>query len=659
MLTRPQGIRFFKKTAFFLIVAVVLGAADLWYVSGVMQGGPVLKYGIFGLKSELSVPASVDMLSRYREYLTHADHGFTIEADGDSFAVSKEGFGRYTIPDLKKLLKAGVGDVHPSKRIYFYGLSYGNALLKEILSSERKEVLLEELNELTVLTLDAVNSFSLEPDILKYNDHVVSDRAEFLLLFSRVLRELSQGKDEMPRIERQLRRDISYLLDDRRFTWQTNHGLMQIRALMTVAFLLPDTPLGVECGNKAEERLNNVLDYFVAPDGAILEAASGYWVYIYGILEQLAGFNDLRPDVRDKLNNVLRKNRDFLSFLVTDEGFLQGMGDSYNLVDLGHFDEYRGKAGERQFSNNLISIRYPASGKTNQVLFVSLDTPPNIHKLPEDLAVYVYSGEPFFINTGTYAYDHSMERLFVLSERSQSTVRFLEEGNPVRSAVRITDDGDGVSGGSIGLVGEKQYPDGSVLTRSVRFTPEKGRLTISDAAASHEVVRAVYNIHPHVKVKHITDSSFVLEGRHHTIHCFYEGKLTIEESWIATEHFNRTPIQRVVLSSVNPVLTMVLPEFAAAFPLQSDESSPDSQRAIRYAELEEIYDLNLNLHTPKRLFTFRLAFLGMMVGGVVLLPLFLRYKLLRGLVWMAGITYIFVLFFDIASDGAVLSLLFI
>src|SRR5690606_27377983 len=62
------------------------------------------------------------------------------------------------------------------------------------------------------------------------------------------------------------------------------------------------------------------------------------------------------------------------------------------------------------------------------LLFLSLDNRPNVHKLPEDLGVYLnIKGYCFFANTGTFNYESkSKERNYLLNPISQNGLKFID-----------------------------------------------------------------------------------------------------------------------------------------------------------------------------------------------------------------------------------------
>lgn len=152
------------------------------------------------------------------------------------------------------------------------------------------------------------------------------------------------------------------------------------------------------------QRIEETLPFLIADDGAILEAASGYWLFIYKEWAYIAGLPVLPARSRDLIAGRLANAERFLEAVVNCEGFLQGIGDSYSRRLEGSDLAFAGQAATVFFfSNGLAGFKYPFGKSCAQMLFVSLDTPPAVHKMPEDLAVYVFAGEPIFAGPGVYA----------------------------------------------------------------------------------------------------------------------------------------------------------------------------------------------------------------------------------------------------------------
>ena len=96
---------------------------------------------------------------------------------------------------------------------------------------------------------------------------------------------LNSNESNNKKLINQLKKDLStclgFLLNDDFFTWQSNHGIMQIRALAQIASVTTDNEIVRLCTRKIDKRLSDILPFFVGDDGAIYESAPGYCLLIY------------------------------------------------------------------------------------------------------------------------------------------------------------------------------------------------------------------------------------------------------------------------------------------------------------------------------------------------------------------------------------------
>jgi len=569
------------------ISCLTLSVMNYIFVSDLIQGGT---FGIIIGSNQWKNISVSNNIVKYNEakeiFQKRKKEKKFISKTINKYYLNEKGIENVKISDLITYLIKNKTKLHPSAKITIYAFAYGQELLNEIVLTDNSQ-LLNTFVEIINYIIQDVNKCTILPDKMKYNDHVISERVEFLLLFLSYLKTKEIDGMILHNIENQIAKDVYFLLDDKRFTWKTNHGLMQLRALTTVAAMLPNSEIGVKCKEIVEQRIKYLLDFFIANDGAILESASGYWLYIYEQLKLISEAGVLNKKTNENIREKLIKGRRFLNQLVIDNGFLQGLGDSYNKFNLEGFDRFSGKSMVSSFGNGLVSLRYNADSKTNQILFVSLDTPPNVHKLPEDLAIYIYSGEPFFINTGTYAYDNSDGRKYVKSEISQSTVTFGANETPIYSNIKELRSFR--SSSKIQIKGEKKYKKNRYITRTINFNQITGELTISDVSNPKDSIISSYNVHPDVSIMDIKEDSFILEGENNSLQCSYIGELNVDRSWVSKRHFSRETIKKINLIGKNPTLRIMMPPV-----INQITSFP--QFTPTYSKRKEIYNKMLKIY---------------------------------------------------------------
>jgi Heparinase II/III-like protein len=504
--------------------------------------------------------------------------------------------------------------LHPSLALDLYSMRTWWPMLKELERTGDTEIL-SRLAYATNTVLDAAERFMFPPEVMAFNDHAVADRTEFLLLFLSKLEQLKQMSELQSRLRRHILHNAALLYGDSTFTWQTNHGLMQIRALLHLAQALPDTEVGRRSRAAAVARIEEMLPFLIADDGAVLEAASTYWLLIYKEWAYIARISALPSRLRDLILTRLAKTAAFLDAVVNCEGFLQGLGDSYSRSLKGADLTFAGRAATVfSFSNGLVGFEYPTGQSCTQVLFVSLDTPPPIHKMPEDLAVYVFAGEPFFANSGTYAYDNSPRRRYVLAGENQSTVTWKDETLFHSSRLNAPE----VRRGVWLLSGEKFGRTGRI-TREVRFAPDVGQLRITDRAERDLTAR--FNLHPNVRAEEIDERELLLKGKKGSIRLRHDGRRFWNHRWVATANFTQTPIRQLEIVG-NPITVEIeLPAAASLAAPAGDTGSGYRRRLELSKELSRKYRASnfSRYESPSRFVKLRLAILAVIAGTASLL----------------------------------------
>lgn len=403
----------------------------------------------------------------------------------------------------RKLLKRN--SIHQTQLMALFSLSY----LTEFIQIKIKEngkidnADMKRINEVySFVSSEFLNPFSINN--MTYNDHVVSERIQFDILYLSYLTHFQKNETEMMNdLNKDLKICANFLLDDKQFNAFTNHGLMQLRAMALLADCSDNKTLNTILVNKLNERLSDLLPYFIGDDGAIYEAASGYWIFIYKQFSMLAGHESIKKtDAYSELLNRLKLSNNFITTIATNDGFLQGMGDSYNnTIDFvsetkqDNYDKYL-------FSNNLAGYKFKQNNIEVNALFVSLNTPPNVHKLPEDLAIYIYAGAAYFINTGIYSYDNSDTRRFFMTEDSQPTVKFRNK--PAQKYHSVIESEKGC------FLGRKIYHSGDTIYRL--FKLQSAGFESVDYSSSNEEILSSFIIDPEVKMNKMNDSTFVLRN---------------------------------------------------------------------------------------------------------------------------------------------------
>src|SRR5690554_605113 len=113
----------------------------------------------------------------------------------------------------------------------FYSLMFVRDLLH---SGEIDKMTSSQIDQLNRIILKVINQSRKVPlmDSLILNSHAVSERIEVLLLYTAYIKEKHQNKDTLLRMQNHINQLSILLENDNFFRYNSNHGLMQLRALL-------------------------------------------------------------------------------------------------------------------------------------------------------------------------------------------------------------------------------------------------------------------------------------------------------------------------------------------------------------------------------------------------------------------------------------------
>lgn len=398
--------------------------------------------------------------------------------------------------------------LHPSQNLALFSMGFLSDYLLENyhnhnLDKEKTEI----IEDIYLLLFKEINNpFSRNP--MTINDHVVSERIEFIVLFRTFLEKYYPDKREtIKALSKDFNLCLNILKDDKHFTWQTNHGIMQLRSLAHVVDIICDNNIKKEILNILNKRIGDIIPYFIGNDGAIYESASGYWSFIQ---DQFVGITEIESIQHlssvVELKNILNESSEFINTIATNDGFMQGMGDSYSFIVDSEKTHNIDKDRIFRFSNNIAGYNWSVDSTHYSLLFTSLYTPPNVHKLPEDLSVYLYINGPFFSNTGTYSYNNSKTRVqFKTDESSHSGIYLKDNSLRVCDSSRIEmenhDD-------SHALRGVKFYGNDSIVRR-INVEEDKRIIKIIDSATVANSV-SQFLIYPKCNIEVISENKIII-----------------------------------------------------------------------------------------------------------------------------------------------------
>ena len=441
----------------------------------------------------------------------------------------------------KSILKRG--SIHPSQQLALYSMAYAtDYLISKTYVGKLTVNDVEILNKTYLFVNNEILNF-MSLNNMTVNDHAISERVQFVLLYLSYLSEFEPSQQLLiEKLQKDLNICVGFLVDSEHFTWQTNHGIMQLRAIAQIADFTTDEKLKLQLLKVFEERLNLVIPFFIGADGAIYESASGYWKYIYSQFLKLTQINSVKelPCIIN-LKARLEKSAKFIDIVTTNDGFLQGLGDSYSSINNKRMLNVNNVILTNRrfcFSNQLAGYNWNVDSICLSILFVSLHTPPNVHKFPEDLAVYLYSNGPFFSNTGIYSYAVSDTRSFFDSEQSQSTVILKNNvSNLLKKSFIYPQYTDGKS--NYVFIGKKIYQNSDTIVRILNFSAGYS-FQINDASSLGSELISSFNLHPTVSIETINDTTLTLINQGNIrLKLVSNHKITLKKTMIS-ERFNQT-----------------------------------------------------------------------------------------------------------------------
>ena len=173
--------------------------------------------------------------------------------------------------------------VPASLRLWFAGYGVPDVLLSAYAQTGREEYF--SLARDMILAWDGYERTAWQPHGFLWNDHATAARVRVLGEFWRLYRQRPDYSPEVGRVVlEQAARYRSILADPGRFTFATNHGVMQNLALLEVGALFPTLPDSERYEQLAMDRLDGQLSFLVDDQGVVRENSAGYQAFDMGLL---------------------------------------------------------------------------------------------------------------------------------------------------------------------------------------------------------------------------------------------------------------------------------------------------------------------------------------------------------------------------------------
>jgi len=251
-----------------------------------------------------------------------------------------------------------------------------------------------------------------------------------------------------------------YTANDENYTWATNHGIYQDKALMQLAVLFPNFERSDEWLVTSFSRLYYHIETDVTPSGVHKEHSTSYHFLVLNLFISISIFTNHYNISNDKLDSTIYLMQEYLVHIAKPDGTVPMVGDSTaaNVIDILRRQGFEiinehllyivsnGNSGEAIFQNSVV---YQDAGvaifKNNWVstapiyfaLFNGFHS--EFHKHNDDLSfVLTYQQTDYFVDSGKYNYDEDDPfRVFVRSVFAHNSIAVDDEYYDVRNAGNI------------------------------------------------------------------------------------------------------------------------------------------------------------------------------------------------------------------------------
>lgn len=310
----------------------------------------------------------------------------------------------------------------PTHQLYVASLATADVLLSAF--HQTGNAVYFKAAQAEIVAFAHVDRWRLLPVGLLWNDHALAASVAVLVDYWNLVRgradlDASVARDVLSLVARTGTR----LARSENFTFRTNHGMMQSIALLQIAEAFPylddaERFRAIACG-----RIKEQLEYYVSPEGPVLEHSAGYHMLGFRLLqildEHLArGSCPMPPGFAEKMERA----RLFAAELRRPDGSLPTYGNtdrgdrvSSDMVGIASPPTESGVYPASGFAIRWHGLpSWPDASKLAQTAVTWSNFPSRAHKLADDMSVVVWAaGEEWLSNTGYWPYGWKGERAAV------------------------------------------------------------------------------------------------------------------------------------------------------------------------------------------------------------------------------------------------------
>ncbi|WP_240196846.1 heparinase II/III family protein [Nonomuraea lactucae] len=390
-----------------------------------------------------------------------------------------------------------------------------------------------------------------------WKDHPVSLRSQALVCLSMHVKDgwLKDSLTEHARL----------LSDPRLYKKGHNHGIDQDIALMSI---------GCRYGRKdwaglATRRLTGTVKLDIDSQGALMEQAPRYAVYVYGRLQvAMANMKDCRRGVPGEISRRAGALKDFIAHSTMPNGYMVPIGDGSAET------EPEIETGTPKDEVKVYRAGYAygrtAWGKPDSAYYsIRFGPGTRFHGHEDHLGVTYYAhGRDILVDAGFHSYERSAYRYWTMSSEAHNVPTVVGQGFRPRTATSLTKTSIGRDRQSFRLT-DKAYGVGR--TRSVLVNHGEDLMAVLDTASGGAKVRNLWRFAPSFKAVSngggrvvLSDGKFTVTLLQLSASCEPVGGQKVERGgglgWVSPTYLSKEPAATVVSPAAGSLLTVIVPD---------------------------------------------------------------------------------------------------
>lgn len=408
----------------------------------------------------------------------------------------------------------------PTHQLYVASLATADILLRAYRQSGNERYLRAASEEIS--SFAKIDRWRQLPIGMLWNDHALAATIPVLADYWSAIRNRGDLENDHAREVLSLAaRTATRLSRAENYTYRTNHGLMQSVALLQFAAAFSSLDGSRALRDLACARIAEQADYYLSPEGPVLEHSSGYHMlglYLFKILEQLGPAHGCAPIPR--IVESLQRAREFASLLRRPDGTVPPLGntdlaENYETSIVGA-EAPLAAAGFYPASGFAVRWtgleKWPNSASLTQTAMTWSNFPSRAHKLADDLSLLVWArGEDWLVNTGYWPYgfrgEHSARSWpgsnapHLQGEASESPRRSILRGHAETARVW-----------SIDVERTSQVPGDTIRRQVIAIDGRTWLVIDSSRTEVDRPLRSVWSFPPDKRVTTISASDYLIRS---------------------------------------------------------------------------------------------------------------------------------------------------